>query len=132
MTSQYATSRKWVIHVNGSPTRITHDNNEASTKSEFLNGQFVSVFATEDKSSFPVLGTSFYPDAPDIKVHPNGVRKLLKNPKPNRAIRPGGISSRFIKEMTESLTSVLTLVFSVSLKQHMERGECFCNFQKGR
>ena len=22
MTSQYATSRKWVLHVNGSPTRI--------------------------------------------------------------------------------------------------------------
>ena len=44
---------------------------DASTKSEILNGQFSSAFTIEDTSSFPDLGTSDYPDAPDIRVHPN-------------------------------------------------------------
>ena len=67
---------------------------DSSTKSEILNGQFLSAFTTEDTSSFPDLGTSDYPDAPEIRVHPNGVRKLLKNLKPHKATGPDDISSR--------------------------------------
>ena len=55
-----------------------------------MNDQFLSAFTTEDTSCFPDLGTSNYPDAPEIHVNPNGVRKLLRN---------------------------LTLIFSASLKQ---------------
>ena len=94
---------------------ITH--NDESTNSEILNGQFLSAFTTEDTSSFPDLGASNYPDAPEIKVHPNGVRKLLKNLKPRKATGPDDISLRFLKEMAEPLTPILTLIFSPSLKQ---------------
>ena len=90
---------------------------DASTKSEILNGQFSSAFTIEDTSSFPDLGTSDYPDAPEIRVHPNGVRKLLKNLKPHKATGPDDISQRFLKEIAEPLTPVLTLIFSASLNQ---------------
>ena len=49
--------------------------NDATTKSEILNGQFLSAFTMEDTTSIPDLGTSDYPDAPEINVHPNGVKK---------------------------------------------------------
>ena len=94
---------------------ITHY--DASTKSEILNGQFLSAFTMEDASTFPDLGTSNFPNAPEIKVHPNRVRKLLKNLKPHKATGPDDISPRFLKEMAETLTPILTLIFSASLKQ---------------
>ena len=98
-----------------SQRKVPHS--DASTKSEILNDQFLSAFTTEDTSSFPDLGTSDYPDAPEIRVHPNGVRKLLKNLKPHKATGPDDISPRFLKEMAEPLTPVLTLIFSASLNQ---------------
>ena len=90
---------------------------DASTKSEILNGQFSSAFTIEDTSSFPDLGTSDYPDAPEIRVHPNGVPKLLKNLKPHKATGPDDISQRFLKKIAEPLTPVLTLIFLASLNQ---------------
>ena len=94
---------------------ISHS--DASTKSEILNGQFSLAFTIEDTSFFPDLGTSDYPDAPEIRVHANGVRKLLKNLKPHKATGPDDISQRFLKEIAEPLTPVLTLIFSASLNQ---------------
>ena len=91
--------------------------NDATTKWEILNGQFLSAFTTEDTRSFPDLGASHYPDAPEITVRPNGVRKLLRNLKPHKATGPDDISPRFLKEMAEPLTPILTLIFSASLKQ---------------
>ena len=91
--------------------------NDATTKSVIWNGQFFSAFTTEDKRSFPELGAGHYPDAPEITVHPNGVRKLLRNLKPHKATGPDDISPRFLKEMAEPLTPTLTLIFSVSLNQ---------------
>ena len=94
---------------------ITH--NDASTKSEIFNGMFLSAFTTENTSCFPDLGTSNYPDAPEIHVNPNGVWKLLRNLKPHKATDPDDISPRFLKEMADPLTPILTLIFSASLKQ---------------
>ena len=82
-----------------------------------LNGQFLSAFTMEDTTSIPDLGTSDYPGAPEIKVHPNGVKKLLRNLEPHKATGPDDISPRFLKEMAEPLTPILTLIFSASLKQ---------------
>ena len=45
------------------------------------------------------------------------MRKLLKNLKPHKATGPDDISPRFLKEMAEPLTPVLTLIFSASLHQ---------------
>ena len=51
---------------------------DAPTKSEILKSQFLSAFTMEDTTSIPDLGTSDYPYTPEIKVHPNGVKKLLR------------------------------------------------------
>ena len=91
--------------------------NDATIKSEILNSQFLSAFTMEDTTSIPDLGTSDYPDAPEINVHPNGVKKLLRNLKPHKATGPDDISPRFLKEMAEPLTPILTLIFLASLKQ---------------
>ena len=81
-----------------------------------MDSQFLSAFTTEDTRSFPDLGASHYPDAPEITVHPNGVRKLLRNLKPHKATGLDDISPRFLKEMADPLTPILTLIFSASLK----------------
>ena len=91
--------------------------NDATTKSEILNSQFLSAFTTEDTRSFPDLRASHYLDAPEITVHLNGVRKLLRNLKPHKATGRDDISLKFLKEMAEPLTPLLTLIFSASLKQ---------------
>ena len=90
-------------------------NNDATTKSEILNGQFLSAFTTEDTRSFPDLGASHYPDALEITVHPNGVRKLLRNLKPTKL--QARVTYLRVKKMAEPLTPILTLIFSASLKQ---------------
>ena len=91
--------------------------NDATTKSEILNDQFLSAFTMEDTTSILDLGTSDYPDAPEIKVYPNEVMRLLRNLKPHKATGRDDISPRFLKEMAEPLTPILTLIFSASLKQ---------------
>ena len=40
--------------------------NDATTKSEILNGQYLSAFTTEETISFPDLGASYYPEALEI------------------------------------------------------------------
>ena len=91
--------------------------NDATTKSEILNCQYLSAFNTEDTRSFLDLGASYYPDAPEISVHPNGVRKLQRNLKPHKATGPDDILLRLLKKMAEPLTPILTLIFSALLKQ---------------
>ena len=83
-----------------------------------MNGQFLSAFIKEETPSFPDLGTNAYPDAPEIRVHPNEIRKLLKNLQPHKATGTDDISPRFLKELAELLIqAVLILIFSASLKQ---------------
>jgi len=88
------------------------------TKAEILNDQFTSVFTKEDtESPLPDLGESPYPDAPQIHVTENGVRKLLLGINPNKATGPDSISPRFLKEMAHPLAPALTLIFQASLDQ---------------
>ena len=54
-------------------------------KAEILNDQFHSVYTTEDHNNFPEKGRSQYPTMDKIKVHCNGVLKLLKNLKVHKA-----------------------------------------------
>jgi transcription termination factor NusB len=50
-----------------------------------LNDQFHSVYTTEDHNNFSEKGRSQYPTMDRIKVHCNGVLKLLKNLKVHKA-----------------------------------------------
>ena len=111
--------------------------NDATTKSVILNGQFLSAFTTEDTRSFPDLGASHYPDAPETTVHPNGVRKLLRNLKPHKATGPDDISPRFPRGNGRAAHSYTDSDF-LSITQprkdarRQEEGECFSDLQKGR
>ena len=108
-------------------------NNDATTKSEILNGQFLSAFTTEDTRSFPDLGASHYPDAPEITVHPNGVRKLLRNL--NKATGQDDISrSQGNGRAAHSYTDSDFLGITQTRKdaRQLEGGECFSDLQKGR
>ena len=110
-------------------------NNDTTTKSEILNGQFLLAFTTEDTRSFPDLGASHYPDAPEITVHPNGGRKLLRNLKPHKATGPDDISpsqgnGRAAHSYTDS--DFLSITQTRKDAQRLEGGECFSDLQKGR
>ena len=93
--------------------------NDASTKSKILNGHF---FPYLPQSSILDLGSSnSYPDPPEITVHPNDVRKLLKNQKPHKASGSDVIFSWFLKQKkkkkkkktAQPLPPVLTLIFQI-------------------
>ena len=66
--------------------------------------KFSSVFTKEDDSTLPDLGASSNPDAPNIQVGRNGVKKLLHSLKPHKATGPDEISSQFLKEMASPIT----------------------------
>ena len=51
---------------------------DSKTKAQLLNKQFKSVFTTESKEeTLPTLSEHLYPPMPDIKIHIEGVEKLL-------------------------------------------------------
>ncbi|KAK3098073.1 hypothetical protein FSP39_015909 [Pinctada imbricata] len=86
-------------------------------KANILNDQFVSVFTQEDTHHIPDKGDSPYPDLPEIIIHPDGVRKLLKNINPHKATGPDNIPGQLLKEVAREVTPILTLIFSASLHQ---------------
>ena len=61
---------------------------DSSSKVEILNDQFVSAYTREDKSNIPKKGSSNHPTMDSIRVHPNGVLKLLRDLKIHKATGP--------------------------------------------
>ena len=57
------------------------------------------------------------PNIPELTITPEGIFKLLKNITPNKASGPDNISCRILKEVADSLSPYLQLVFSKSLKE---------------
>ena len=52
---------------------------------------------------------------PEIHVTQEGVKKLLQNLKVNKASGPDRIPNRVLKELSEELAPILTLIFNQSL-----------------
>ena len=93
---------------------------EANVKANILNRQFVSVFTKEDKANIPDKGPSPYASSPyasmeGITVTPNGVEKLLRDLKPDKATGPDMIPARFLKQLSVEIAPALALVFQSSL-----------------
>ena len=84
-------------------------------KAEILNDQFHSVYTTEDHNNFPEKGRSQYPTMDKIKVHCNGVLKLLKNLKVHKATGPDDIPAYILKAATHELAPILTHLYQSSL-----------------
>ena len=85
-------------------------------KANALNTQFSSVFSPVSDSA-PDLGTPKSPTISDIHFTEEGVKKLLKNTKPNKAAGPDQIPAKFIKETGDQLAPALTLLFNASMHQ---------------
>ena len=90
---------------------ITEDKDKAET----LSKQFASVFIDEDKTSIPSLGESRVPDIPQLIIYQEGVLKLLKNLKDNKAPGPDGIPPWILKMVAEEISPILTNIFQASV-----------------
>ena len=88
---------------------------DAAGKADILNRQFSSVFTQEQINTMPDKGASPYPNLPRITITRNGVEALLQKVKPKKASGPDLIPARFLHEMAEPLSVVLSFIFQQSL-----------------
>ena len=79
-------------------------------KAEILNQQFQSVYTKEDPGSIPDKGPSPYSSMENIKVNPNGVKKLLKDIRPFKASGPDGIPTFLLRAAAEELAPMLIVI----------------------
>ena len=88
---------------------------EANVKANILNRQFVSVFTKEDTANIPNKDPSPYASM-EGQSTPNGVEKLLRNLKPDKATGPDNIiPARLLKQLSAEIAPALALVFQSSL-----------------
>ena len=85
--------------------------NDTIDKAEILNAQFTSVFAKEDGNAIPTLKNKKFPSIDltidDLTITPEGIEKLLRDLKPNKASCPDCVPARFLKEMATELAPAL-------------------------
>ena len=84
-------------------------------KANLLNAQYTSVFKDEDPSNIPDLGASPYRSLPKINVSGNGVKKLLENLNPRKAVGPDFVPTQILKEFKEDIAPILQVIFQQSL-----------------
>ena len=88
---------------------------DSSSKVEILNDQFVSAYTREDKSNIPKKGTSDHPTMDSIRVHRNGVLKLLRDLKIHKATGPDEVPAFILKSAASQLSPILTRLYQYSL-----------------
>ena len=86
---------------------------DSQGKSNILNEYFTSIFTQEDLSSVPELNDSPFPEILPISVSVDGVANLLQNLNPHKASGPDGIPAYLLKECSNEIAPILTLIFSV-------------------
>ena len=74
---------------------------DSKNKAEILNKQYQSVFSKEDLTSIPTPSEAPFPSMPEIIISQEGVLKLLKDLKENKASGPDNIPSRVLKVAAE-------------------------------
>ena len=89
---------------------------DAKNKAEILNKQYQSVFSKEDPTSIPTPSEASFPSMPEIVISQEGVLKLLKDLKENKASGPDNIPSRVLKVAAEPVSLCLQLLFTASLR----------------
>ena len=91
--------------------------NSPKDKADILNRQYQSVFTHEDPNiPVPDPDGDPYPDMQQITVTDEGVRKLLQKSNPRKASGPDMVPARFLKECSEELSPILTIIFNKSLQ----------------
>ena len=98
-------------------------------EAELLNDQFQSVssrntplmlkhLCQQATTLLPARVTSEvrrHPIMPDFHISSNGISKLLKNLKPNKAVGPNKIHPLVLRELREAIASILEAIFTKSL-----------------
>jgi len=98
--------------------RFHHLKKTIRWKLDVLNDHFASVFTKIYTPSDQISSLSrSYPDITPLLIEASGVRSLLKILDPSKAQGPDGISARFLKETSEDIAPILTLIFNASLYQ---------------
>jgi len=87
-------------------------------KANVLAECFSSVFTCDNaSSSLPRMNGSPLPDVSPITIHHESVAQLLLNIQPNKASAPDNMPACFLKEVTNQIAPVLSIVFQASLDQ---------------
>ena len=87
-------------------------------KASEFNGQFTDVFTKSEHSQCPLLDRSA-PFMEDIVVTKEGVTKLLKGLNPSKALGPGELHLRVLKELATELGPIFAHLF----QQSIDKGE---------
>ena len=106
--------------INGTATSF-HD------KADALNNQFQSIFTKEDRSNLPTLNSSHTKSMLPIQISIEGIVKLLKELKPQKA--PDGsdcITPTILMTCAEQVAPLLQQIFQKSL----DTGELPLDWQK--
>ena len=88
---------------------------DAVGKANILNEQYCSVFNPDNRGSEPAKDTSQTSDMPDIQVTQEGVEKMLRGLKINKAAGPDQISPCVLKNLADALSKPLTELFQSAL-----------------
>ena len=83
-----------------------------SKKAAEFNGQFTDVFTKSEYSQVPLLDRSA-PLMEDIVVTKEGVTKLLKDLNPSKALWPGELHPRVLKELATELGPIFAHLFQL-------------------
>ena len=95
---------------------------EPQKKASVLNNKFDQAFSEGkhyNKEQFKekcVLDDKVYPVLPNINITTAGVKKLLLDLDPTKAMGPDGIPPKVLKELAEEVAPILTIIYKSSLR----------------
>ena len=98
-------------------------------KARILNTQFSSVFTKESPLNTPPQEADpirQYPPISKLNITTEGIKKLLENIDPNKAMGPDRLHPRVLKETARVVAPILQIIFSKSL----ENGEVPDNWKQ--
>ena len=105
-------------------------------KANMCNTQFHSAFSNEDTTRIPTPRGDPLPPMPNITISENGVLKLLKNIKPNKATGPDELPARVLRDCAHELAPAIASFFQQSLDERqssrrLETATSSPDFQEG-
>ena len=99
---------------------------DSQAKANLLKNQFSSIFAIDDSSSLPSMGTHQYPDAPSIDFATSGITKLHSELDPSKS-GPDCIPQMLLKMLATEISICLKLATIFSFPPS---GECSIRLEK--
>jgi hypothetical protein len=85
-------------------------------KAELINNQFQSVFTKAESTTNAIPDGDPYPDIKELNITTDGILKLLKDIKINKASGPDAIPNILLKELATELAPIIQSLFTQSLK----------------